>query len=113
MPAPRHRMARDRARFRGIVRGRLREDLRQYLCNSEWVGRQNGRQITIPIPQISLPRLRFGEGQGGKEGSNGRSDGGADGDQGLGSGRRGAGDHSCPAAQRPGSIRSKVLSLIR
>jgi len=54
------RMERDRARFRDIVRGRLREDLRKYLSTSELLGRQGKDVISIPVPAIELPRLRFG-----------------------------------------------------
>ncbi|MEZ6004578.1 MAG: DUF444 family protein [Planctomycetota bacterium] len=75
MTRPAHRMAIDRARFRDIVRGKLREDLRKYLSSSELIGRQAGRMISIPVPQIELPRLRFGSaedgpGQGGAGGGN-------------------------------------------
>jgi uncharacterized sporulation protein YeaH/YhbH (DUF444 family) len=58
------RMERDRARFREIVRGKLREDLRKYLSTSELLGRQGKSAISIPIPQIELPRFRFGENRG-------------------------------------------------
>jgi uncharacterized sporulation protein YeaH/YhbH (DUF444 family) len=58
------RMERDRARFRDIVRGRLREDLRKYLSSSELLGRQGKDVISIPLPAIELPRFRFGTNQG-------------------------------------------------
>jgi sporulation protein YhbH len=58
------RMERDRARFREIVRGKLREDLRKYLSTSELLGRQGKHAISIPIPQIELPRFRFGDNKG-------------------------------------------------
>jgi len=56
-----HRIERDRARFREIVRGRLRKDLRKYLSSSELLGRRGDQTISIPIPQIELPRFRFGD----------------------------------------------------
>jgi len=55
-----YRMERDRARFRDVVRGRLRKDLRKYLSTSELLGRQGKHAISIPVPQIELPRLRYG-----------------------------------------------------
>jgi len=71
-----YRMEKDRARFRDIVRGRLRGDLKKYLSSTELLGQRAGRTISIPVPQIELPRLRFGnnEGEGvgqgpGKEGA--------------------------------------------
>ena len=59
-----YRMERDRARFGDIVRGRLRKDLRRYLSTSELLGRQGKKTISIPVPQIELPRFRFGDNQG-------------------------------------------------
>jgi uncharacterized sporulation protein YeaH/YhbH (DUF444 family) len=56
-----YRIDRDRARFREIVRGRLRSDLRKYLSTSELLGRRGDHAVTIPIPQIELPRFHFGE----------------------------------------------------
>lgn len=63
------RIERDRNRFRDIVRGRLREDLRRYLSTSELLGRRGERAISIPVPQIELPRLRFGDNNAGGGGS--------------------------------------------
>lgn len=94
MPLPRHRMARDRARFRDIVRGKLREDLRKYLCNSDWVGRQGGKIITIPVPQIELPRLRFGSAEEQQSGDSGLGGEGERGAPGKASGQAGAGDQT-------------------
>jgi uncharacterized sporulation protein YeaH/YhbH (DUF444 family) len=56
-----YRIERDRTRFREIVRGRLRQDLRKYLSTGELIGRQGGRSVSVPVPQIELPRFRFGE----------------------------------------------------
>lgn len=55
-----HSIERDRARFRDVVRGRVREDLKRYLSSSELIGRRAGRSISIPVPEVVLPRLRFG-----------------------------------------------------
>lgn len=56
-----HRIERDRSRFREIVRGRLRKDLRKYLSSTELLGRRGDKAVSIPIPQIELPRFRFGD----------------------------------------------------
>ena len=56
-----YRIERDRARFREIVRGRLRKDLRKYLSTSELMGRRGDQTVSIPVPQIELPRFRFGD----------------------------------------------------
>lgn len=55
------RIEQDRARFREIVRGRIRADLKRYLTTSELFARRGDRAVSVPIPQIELPRLRFGD----------------------------------------------------
>ena len=57
------RIEADRARFREIVRGRIRADLKRYLSTSELFARRGERAVSVPIPQIELPRLRFGDNQ--------------------------------------------------
>ena len=56
-----YRIERDRARFREIVRGKLRRDLRKYLSTGELIGRQGGHSVSVPVPQIELPRFRYGD----------------------------------------------------
>jgi uncharacterized sporulation protein YeaH/YhbH (DUF444 family) len=90
-----HRIERDRARFREIVRGKLREDLRRYLSSTELLGRRGGKSVSIPIPQIELPRFRFGDNS--RQGV-GQGDGEAgdpvDGDPQEGEGAGAAGDQA-------------------
>lgn len=68
---------RDLGRFRDIVKGRVRKDLRRYMSSGELLGRQGKKTVSIPLPQIGIPRLRYGEnkkgiGQGdGEEGEGG------------------------------------------
>lgn len=59
------RIDQDAARFRGILRGKFRGDLKKHIGNGELIGRQGKDLISIPIPQIELPTFRFGNGQGG------------------------------------------------
>jgi uncharacterized protein len=51
----------DRARFREIVRGRIRADLRKYLSTSELIARRGEQAVSVPVPQIELPHFRFGD----------------------------------------------------
>ncbi|HVS17761.1 MAG TPA: DUF444 family protein, partial [Planctomycetota bacterium] len=51
----------DRARFREIVRGRIRADLRKYLSTPELIARRGDQVVSVPVPQIELPRFRFGD----------------------------------------------------
>ena len=54
------RIERDRARFREIVRGRLRTDLRKFLSSSELLGRRGEETISVPVTQIETPRFKYG-----------------------------------------------------
>jgi uncharacterized sporulation protein YeaH/YhbH (DUF444 family) len=61
-------------RFRQIVRGRVREELRKHLGHHELIGRQGKQVVSIPIPQLELPRFAHdpdgeGVGQGDGEGN--------------------------------------------
>jgi hypothetical protein len=66
------RIKQDHSRFRDIVRGKVRDNLKQYISNGELMGKQGGKAVKIPLPQIDLPRFRFssneqggvGQGQG-------------------------------------------------
>lgn len=60
---------RDVGRFREIVRGRIRKDLKKYMSSGELIGRQGKDYVSIPLPQIQLPKIRFGENEQGGVGS--------------------------------------------
>jgi uncharacterized sporulation protein YeaH/YhbH (DUF444 family) len=87
------RIESDRARFREIVRGRIREDLRKYLSTGELIGRAGNQSVSIPLPQIDLPRFVFGRNQkgdgGGADGEGGEA---GQGEPQHGQGAGGAGD---------------------
>ncbi|MCZ7647877.1 MAG: DUF444 family protein [Planctomycetota bacterium] len=59
------KIERDHSRFRSIVRGRIKKDLRKYITNSEMMGKKGKDLVSIPVPQIELPRFRFGRNMGG------------------------------------------------
>lgn len=60
------KIQRDHSRFRDIVRGKIRKGLRDYISHGEMIGRQGKETVSIPVPQIEVPRFTFGEkGQGG------------------------------------------------
>ncbi len=50
----------DHSRFRKIVRGKIKENLRKYISNGELIGRKGKEKVSIPLPQIETPRFRFG-----------------------------------------------------
>jgi sporulation protein YhbH len=74
----------DHSRFRNIVRGRIRQNLRKYISQGEMIGRKGKDLVSIPIPQIDIPRFRFGDrqqgGAGQGEGEPGDPVGGEQGD---------------------------------
>lgn len=54
------RIERDRRRFDEIVRGRVKDDLRRHITRGELIGRRGDELVSIPLPQIELPRFRYG-----------------------------------------------------
>jgi sporulation protein YhbH len=50
----------DHARFKDIVRGKIKQNLRKYIQKGEMIGKQGKDLISIPVPSIELPRFRFG-----------------------------------------------------
>ena len=86
-----HRIDQDVGRFRQIVRGHVRENLRKYMSNGELIGRQGKDLVSIPVPQIQLPHFRFGDKQMGGVGQ-GEGDVGTPIGQGDQDGSQGAGD---------------------
>ncbi len=50
----------DHDRFRQIVRGKIREELRRYVTNGELIGRKGKNVVSIPLPQIDIPRFVYG-----------------------------------------------------
>lgn len=51
----------DNARYQQIVKGKIRKNLRTYITNSELIGRQGKDLVSIPVPQLDLPRFTFGK----------------------------------------------------
>ena len=66
----------DHHRFRKIVKGKIREDLRKFITRGELMGREGKRIISIPVPGIDTPRFRYGDNS----------------DSGVGTGKAKAGD---------------------
>src|SRR5579859_5098832 len=90
------RVERDLNRFRKIVRGRIKKDLRKYMSQGEMIGRQGRRYVSIPMPQIDLPQFRYGSRQGGVgqgEGETGDPIGQGDPQQGKGEAGSDPGQH--------------------
>jgi uncharacterized sporulation protein YeaH/YhbH (DUF444 family) len=70
------RIESDLNRFRQIVRGRVREELKKHLGHTELFGKQGGRVVSIPVPHLDLPHFihdtggkGVGQGDGAGDGS--------------------------------------------
>lgn len=60
------KIERDRSRFKEIVRGKIRDNLRKYITHGEMIGRKGGDLVSIPLPQLDVPHFRYGQnGRGG------------------------------------------------
>lgn len=55
----------DYNRFKQIVRGKIRKDLRKYVSQGELIGKQGKDLISIPLPQIDIPHIVYGPNQKG------------------------------------------------
>jgi hypothetical protein len=91
------RVDQDHSRFRAIVRGKIRKNLRKYISQGELLGKKGKDLVSIPVPQIDVPRFRLNDRQSGGVGQGDGDPGdplGGDGD-GDGTGRAGeqAGEH--------------------
>src|SRR5256714_14782797 len=51
----------DQQRFRQIVKGRIRDDLRKFLTKGELIGKEGKHLISIPVRGIELPHFRYGD----------------------------------------------------
>jgi len=48
------KIEKDHSRFRQIVKGKIKKDLRKYISRGEMIGRKGKDIVSIPVPQISL-----------------------------------------------------------
>ena len=89
------RIEQDHNRFKQIVRGRIRKNLKKYISHGELIGRKGKQTVSIPLPQIDIPRFRHGDKQ---QGGVGQGDGDVGDALGQGEPQPGAGE----AGDRPG-----------
>ena len=60
------KIERDVNRFKQIIRGNIRQDLRRYMSHGELIGKQGKDLVSIPLPQLDIPHFRYGDkGRGG------------------------------------------------
>ena len=52
---------RDLLRFKEIVRGEVKKRVREFLTREELFGQVEGRLVSIPLPQLEIPKIVHGE----------------------------------------------------
>lgn len=78
-----HPIKRDHNRFRKIVKGKIRDNLKKYVSNGEMPIPKGDGSFKIPMPQIETPRFKFGsKSQGGMGQGDGQSGDPVEGQQG-------------------------------
>jgi uncharacterized protein len=55
----------DHGRFRDIIKGRIKQDLKKYVSQGEMIGKRENEFVKIPLPQIDIPNFRYGPKQQG------------------------------------------------
>ena len=80
----------DQSRFRDIVRGRIRQNFKRYVTQGEMIGKREKDFVKIPVPQIEIPKFKYGPKQSGGVGQgSGQSGEGVDGEKSPGAGQAG------------------------
>lgn len=85
-----NKIEQDHQRFRQIIRGKIRKDLRRFIARGEMIGKEGKRYVSIPVHDIDIPTFRYGDNSGGVgmgEGEEGESVG-----KETGKGRAGGGE---------------------
>ena len=47
-------------RFKEIVRGKIKQNLKGYISNGELIGKKGKDFVSIPVPQVDMPNFRLG-----------------------------------------------------
>ena len=55
------RIEQDHQRFRQIVKGRIRRDLREYLARREMIAREGRGVVSVPVYDVDTPTFRYGD----------------------------------------------------
>lgn len=53
----------DLGRFKKIIKGRLRKNLKDYIKQGQRVMQKGNKTFAIPLPEIEIPRFKFGSNQ--------------------------------------------------
>lgn len=67
-----HPIKSDHSRFKKIVKGKVRDNLRKYVSQGDQIISKGNNTFKIPMPSIEIPRFKFGQQS---EGGTGQGDG--------------------------------------
>ncbi len=97
------RIEQDHQRFRQIVRGKIRKELRKFLARDELIGKEGDRYVSIPVHDLDLPRFQYGDNSAGV--------GMGDGQEGEGVGQPGSGNENSGGDQQGQHLTEVDVSL--
>ncbi len=60
-----NKIEQDHQRFRQIVKGKIRKELKRFLSRGELIGREGKRVVSIPLHDIDIPTFRYGDNSSG------------------------------------------------
>ena len=88
----------DHGRFRQIIRGKIKQNLRKYISQGEMIAKKGKDTVAIPLPSVDIPHFKHGDKQQGGVGQGSGEVGdslGQDGEEQPGAGQAGdrPGDH--------------------
>ncbi|MDO8643399.1 MAG: DUF444 family protein, partial [bacterium] len=55
----------DYSRFKQIIRGKIKKELRKFINKGELIGKQGKNLVSVPLPQIDIPKFVYGPRQAG------------------------------------------------
>ena len=96
----------DLSRFRNIVRGSVRKNLRKYINHGEMLGRKGRNVVSIPVPNIDIPHFQHGP-----KGSGGVGQGEGEVGQPVGKGGQQQGDGAGAAGSEPGGQHYREVEM--
>jgi uncharacterized sporulation protein YeaH/YhbH (DUF444 family) len=82
----------DHQRFRQIVKGKIRGDLRKFITRGELIGKEGKHLVSIPVHGIDTPQFRYGDNSGGVGSGDGQEGQPVNGQNGQDSGSGQGGD---------------------
>lgn len=82
----------DLRRYREIIRGKVRDDLQDYITSDEIIAQHGNDIVSVPVKEVQIPRYQFGSNQEGAGQGDGDPDAEEDGDGGPQAGDK-AGQH--------------------